>query len=162
MLHSVGQVKVPWCLIYICGFLTLLLIVEVSADVENPIVTKTETADYREELTLKPLSKTNLLASFFFETYSEPFNIEQLSSSAVSGNKDSFKDYKHYSTFPRSLGQIIDLTDARELHLRFSQGWWDAEEWGSLPREGSNSGGTGVEAWAFIQANNRMEATTKW
>lgn len=102
---------------------------------------------YSEKLSLRPLSQKYLQASFQFEAESEPFN-----SNAVA----------HHAEFPRILSQIISQSDAREIHLRFAQGWWDAEEWGVLPENGTFAGGTGVEAWAWIEAASKEEAKKKW
>lgn len=104
---------------------------------------------YNESLYLKPLPRNRLMTSFEFE----------VDSLAISGN-DSNKD--HFNYFPRALGPIIESTDTRELHLRFTQGWWDSEGWGSLPYNGTRSGGTGVELWAIIEAKTLAEAKAKW
>ncbi|KAE8170094.1 GPI transamidase component PIG-T, partial [Yarrowia lipolytica] len=72
---------------------------------------------YSENLSLRPLSQKYLHASFEFEAESEPFNTHPVA---------------HHDEFPRILSQIITQSDAREIHLRFAQGFWDAEEWGVL------------------------------
>lgn len=105
--------------------------------------------NYTELLTLQPLPRNRLLASFDFESYSDPF---------VPGGDHS----NHYGVFPRSIGQILDQTSTRELHLRFSQGWWDAEGWGAPPRNGSFAGGIGVELWAWVEANSLADAEAHW
>ncbi|AOA61921.1 Glycosyl phosphatidyl inositol transamidase complex subunit [Komagataella phaffii CBS 7435] len=106
---------------------------------------------FKERLDFTPLPKNNLLASFNFEIKSDTVNWYDTSST-----------YSHYTVFPKSLGPILEDTKTRELHLRFSQGWWDSELWGSLPQNGSQSGGTGVEVWAVIEADNKTEAEGEW
>lgn len=67
-------------------------------------------------------------------------------------NGTSGPSHNHHSVFPRSLAQILDRTDASELHLRFALGRWDAEEWGEHIWDGEMAGGTGVELWAWVDA----------
>lgn len=105
-------------------------------------------SDYHEQLILRPLPQNTLLSSFYFESQSESFNGQS--------------QYKAYSMFPRSLGQVIDESHTHELHLRFSQGWWDAENWGACPDNGTTSGGTGVELWAVIEGQSQHEAELHW
>ncbi|KAI9873533.1 MAG: Subunit of the glycosylphosphatidylinositol transamidase complex-like protein, partial [Pleopsidium flavum] len=50
----------------------------------------------------------------------------------------------------------------RELHLRFSTGRWDAEDWGARPWNGTREGGTGVELWAWVEAETDEEAYARW
>lgn len=104
---------------------------------------------YNELLVLKPLPRNRLISSFEFE----------VNSLGVIGD-DSGKD--HYEYFPRALGPIVESTSTRELHLRFTQGWWDSESWGSMPYNGTRSGGTGVELWAIIEALTLKEAKEQW
>lgn len=99
------------------------------------------TDEYNEQLILKPLAGQNLLASFNFKSY---------------GSSQSF-DRQMFQLFPRSLGQILKHTKTRELHLRFALGRWDAEQWGTQPSNGQAAGGTGVELWAWVEAENDSE-----
>lgn len=103
-------------------------------------------ASYREHLLLQPLPQSALLAGFNFQS------------------NTSISDYKqqNYNLFPRSLGQILLHTRTTELHLRFALGRWDAQSWGARPRGGQREGGTGVELWAWIQADTDKEADTRW
>ncbi|EGV60640.1 Subunit of the glycosylphosphatidylinositol transamidase complex-like protein [Yamadazyma tenuis] len=114
---------------------------------------------YNESLSLTPLARNNLLANFNFEIKSLP---KHLSYYNESNDKDSIADASHYTYFPRSIGPLLEKTNTRELHLRFAQGWWDSESWGSLPVNGSKSGGTGVEVWAVIEAPTSKEALKSW
>lgn len=107
-------------------------------------------AGYTEQLTLRPLPRNTLLTSFRFD----------IDSQNEPANNSSY--YDEYKIFPRSLGQILQHTNARELHLRFSQGWWDAENWGALPDGGEFAGGIGVEVWAVMQGETRSEAFGHW
>ena len=85
-------------------------------------------AEYHEQLILRPLPLSTLLASFNFRS--------NATASAFEAN--------NYRFFPRSLGQILKHVGTRELHLRFSLGRWDAETWGARPWDGRSEGGTGA------------------
>lgn len=104
--------------------------------------------NYTEFLSLQPLPRNQLLASFNFESYSDEFVPSE--------------NYIKYGVFPRSIGQVLQQTSTRELHLRFSQGWWDAEGWGALPKNGSFAGGIGVEIWAWVEGSTVSEAESHW
>ncbi|GAM89888.1 hypothetical protein ANO11243_079280 [Dothideomycetidae sp. 11243] len=103
-------------------------------------------ASYREHLVLQPLPESALLAGFNFQSNTSVAEYEQ----------------QNYNLFPRSLGQILLHTHAKELHLRFALGRWDAQNWGPRPRGGRREGGTGVELWAWIQAQSEDEANSRW
>lgn len=106
----------------------------------------TSAADYHEQLVLRPLPLSALLASFNFR----------------SNTSLSAFEAHNYRFFPRSLGQILQHAGTRELHLRFSLGRWDAESWGARPWDGAKEGGTGVELWAWLEAETEEEADHKW
>jgi phosphatidylinositol glycan class T len=93
-------------------------------------------SDYHEQLLLRPLHPSLLLASFNFQSNTTLASFEQ----------------QNFRYFPRSLGQILQHANTRELHLRFSLGRWDAESWGARPWGGAREGGTGVELWAWVEA----------
>ena len=99
------------------------------------------TSDYHERLLLRPLPPSSLLASFNFRS---------------NASSSSF-DQQNFRYFPRSLGQILQHAHTRELHLRFSLGRWDAESWGARPWGGAREGGTGVELWAWVEAESDDE-----
>ncbi|RKF83820.1 GPI transamidase component GPI16 [Golovinomyces cichoracearum] len=103
-------------------------------------------SDYHEQLRLRPLHPSLLLASFNFQSNTTFAEFDQ----------------QNFRYFPRSLGQILKHADTKELHLRFSLGRWDAESWGARPWGGSKEGGTGVELWAWIEAMTNEEADGKW
>lgn len=98
-------------------------------------------SDYHEQLLLRPLHPSLLLASFNFQSNT---------------TWSSFKQ-QNFKFFPRSLGQILQYAGTRELHLRFSLGRWDAESWGARPWDGAREGGTGVELWAWVEAETDEE-----
>lgn len=98
-------------------------------------------SDYHEQLLLRPLPQGTLLASFNFKSNESITAFEQ-------------QNFRH---FPRSFGQIIQHANAKELHLRFSVGRWDAENWGQRPHNGAREGGTGVELWAWVEADTEEQ-----
>ncbi|PQE07795.1 gpi transamidase component gpi16 protein [Rutstroemia sp. NJR-2017a BVV2] len=106
----------------------------------------TASSDYHEQLLLRPLHPSSLLASFNFRSNTSVTSFEQ----------------QNFRYFPRSLGQILQYANTRELHLRFSLGRWDAENWGARPWGGSREGGTGVELWAWVEAETDEEADSRW
>ncbi|ETN39253.1 uncharacterized protein HMPREF1541_05476 [Cyphellophora europaea CBS 101466] len=102
--------------------------------------------DYFEQLNLTPLPLGKLVASFEFRSNETVSNYEA----------------QNYRLFPRSLAQTLQHADTKELHLRFTTGRWDPEEWGARPWDGTKEGGTGVELWAWIEAGSEKEAFEKW
>ena len=97
--------------------------------------------DYAERLNIQPLVPASVLASFNFRSNASLSSYQQ----------------QHFQYFPRSLGQILQHVHAKELHLRFSTGRWDAESWGTRPWDGVKEGGTGVEIWAWLEAGTEDE-----
>jgi hypothetical protein len=98
-------------------------------------------SDYHEQLVLKPLPLSALLASFNFRSNT---------------TRSQFEAH-NFRFFPRSLAQILEYSGTKELHLRFSLGRWDAESWGVRPWGGTREGGTGVELWAWLDADTEEE-----
>lgn len=103
-------------------------------------------SDYYERLDLQPLPGSSLRASFNFRS----------NSSISAFEKQNFR------FFPRSFGQILQHTNTKELHLRFTTGRWDAETWGARPWNGFKEGATGVELWAWIDAVDQEKYTTSF
>ncbi|KAI0147370.1 Gpi16 subunit [Xylariaceae sp. FL1272] len=103
-------------------------------------------SDYHEQLNLRPLPQSSVLASFDFRSNTSLSQFEA----------------QNFRYFPRSLAQILQHVGTRELHLRFSLGRWDAENWGARPWDGTKEGGTGVELWAWLEADTEEEADFKW
>ncbi|KAG7835564.1 hypothetical protein KL942_005102 [Ogataea angusta] len=106
---------------------------------------------FEELLELRPLERNNLLASFDFKINSTEFELYEPEDKTF-----------HYSTFSKLLGPILQETNTRELHLRFSQGWYDPEVYGELPYKGKHSGGTGVELWAVLEGQNEDTVFKDW
>jgi len=94
--------------------------------------------DYNERLNLQPLDPSSLLASFNFWS---------------NASLESY-EHQHFRYIPRSLGQILQHAKTQELHLRFGTGRWDDESWGARPWNGTKEGGTGVEVWAWVEAES--------
>jgi phosphatidylinositol glycan class T len=110
------------------------------------LVLTASATDYFEQLSLTPLPLGSLLASFEFRS-----------------NESSIAyDAQDFRFFPRSLGQVLQHADTKELHLRFTTGRWDTETWGARPWDGTKEGGTGVELWAWVEADSESEAMRKW
>ena len=103
-------------------------------------------SEYREHLHLQPLSTADLLASFHFQSNT---------------TQEAF-DKQDFRFFPRALGQILRFTGTEELHLRFSYGRWNTEQWGERPWNGTKEGGTGVELWAWIDGQDTMQIDERW
>lgn len=109
---------------------------------------------YEEELLIRPLPGNYLLTSFSFGMDSEQF---------VPGKSAlDYDDYGHYTVFPMAFRPIMDHTGTRQMHLRFTRGFWNAESWGRLPHNGFKSGGSGVELWAVIEAETKDQAYNQW
>jgi GPI-anchor transamidase subunit T len=103
-------------------------------------------SDYEEQLNLEPFPLGALRASFAFRS----------NESVTAFEKQNFR------FFPRSLGQILQHAHTKELHLRFSTGRWNADVWGARPWQGKKEGGTGVELWAWIDAETDDESFVRW
>ncbi|CCK70023.1 GPI-anchor transamidase subunit GPI16 KNAG_0D02740 [Huiozyma naganishii CBS 8797] len=109
---------------------------------------------YQEDLRLKPLPGNHLLSSFSFDMKSESF---------TPGKTDlDIDQYSHYTVFPKPFKPLLERTATRQLHLRFTRGFWDAESWDTLPYDGFKSGGSGVELWAIIESDSQENAYRQW
>lgn len=109
---------------------------------------------YSESLQLKPLRNNFLLSAFKFHSESNKFQLQK--------TKPQYDAYSHYTVFPKSISPILELTNTKKLSLRFTHGFWDSEQWGSLPSDGFTSGGNGVEMWALLEAGNEADAFKQW
>lgn len=109
---------------------------------------------FLENLLIKPLPNNHLMLSFDFNLISEEFT--------PSKSAYAYDEYSHYTVFPKAISPLLHQTSTRQLHLRFTRGYWDAESWASLPHDGFKAGGSGVELWAVIEAASREEAYEKW
>lgn len=123
-----------------------------------PLLFAAVQAAYHEQLSFRPLPRNTLLADFHFNTVLPAFPLEYTNALAPAGSQAP----RHYGYFPRMLAPIVQATNTRELHLRFTQGWWDADLWGLLPHDGAVIGGTGVEVWAAIEAPSVDAARASW
>ena len=103
-------------------------------------------SDYQEQLNLQPLPLGALRASFEFR----------------SNESVTLFESQIFRFFPRSLGQILQHANTKELHLKFSTGRWNADVWGARPWQGKTEGGTGVELWAWIDASTDEESFENW
>ena len=122
-------------------FLTLSLclpLASMGSNASSPSQAPSE-HDYNEHLTLRPLSGNSLLASFNFKS------------------NGSLDHGDHMLLFPRPLKQVLTASWARELHVKFTLGRWNAEEYGVQPNSGRTAGGTGVEVWAWVEARDEEE-----
>lgn len=130
---------------------------------------------FEERLYVKPFPRNTLLTNFDFNVRSEAKSLEyyegrrsdtiEVGKSAIGDIGDGKSDVDigtSFYDFPRSLGPILTTTNTRELHLRFTQGWWDSDSWGAVFANGTRSGGTGVEVSAVVEARNRTEAVRNW
>ncbi|OBA19312.1 Gpi16 subunit, GPI transamidase component [Metschnikowia bicuspidata var. bicuspidata NRRL YB-4993] len=117
-------------------------------------------SEYSESLTIKPLPRNKILTSFEFDSQLPSFPLVYVPPSLEDSNIDTAA--RHYGMFPKSVEPVLRATNTRQLHLRFTQGWWHSESWGQLPRNGSLSGGTGVELWAVVEATDLQEANQNW
>ena len=113
-------------------FLSLIFIFSSYASAET---------DYAEKLDITPLRTSLLHASFQFWSNASLESYEQ----------------QHFRYIPRSFGQILQNSKAREIHLRFTSGRWDDDNWGTRPHNGRKEGGTGVELWAWVEATSDEE-----
>ncbi|CAG8451990.1 8749_t:CDS:10 [Cetraspora pellucida] len=111
----------------------------------NEIIAESQKPDkFKEALTIKPLSDGKLLTYF-------QFNVKHY------GYKEGVA-FSHYNFFPRAIGQILQTYNVRELHLTFTQGRWNYEDWGYpfVP-----SAGTGVELWAWLWKDGKLDKNWK-
>ena len=134
--HSTATMR--HLLLFLTSFLSLL-IPQISASA--PASASSSASGYYEQLVLRPLPLSALLASFNFRSNTSLSEFEA----------------HNFRFFPRSLGQILQYAGTKELHLRFSLGRWDAQSWGARPWDGSKEGGTGVEIWAWLEADSDEE-----
>lgn len=105
------------------------------------LATNALASSYSELLELTPLARSSLLAAFSFHSEASLESFEQ----------------QNFRYLPRALSQILQYSHTKELHLRFGSGRWDEQLWGPLPRNGSRAGGTGVELWAWVEADSSEE-----
>ncbi|CAG8593041.1 23389_t:CDS:10 [Dentiscutata erythropus] len=111
----------------------------------NEILAESQQPDkFKEALTIKPLSDGKLLTHF-------QFSVKHY------GYKEGVA-FSHYNIFPRAIGQIFQTYNVRELHLTFTQGRWNYEDWGY---PSVSSAGTGVELWAWLWKDGKLDKNWK-
>ncbi|ORX51849.1 Gpi16 subunit, GPI transamidase component [Piromyces finnis] len=90
---------------------------------------------FSEELTMKNLSETEILAVFNF--------------TQTMDLKEDNKITSYYQLFPRAIGQIVEKYHVKEFHITFTRGSWNSYQWGlnTLPVP------VGVEFYAYFDAN---------
>lgn len=112
---------------------------------------------YEELLNLKPLPHNKLLSIFDFKLKSNVLELD------YNGNVNKKKiNHKKYNYFPKTLVSIIEKTNTRELHIRFSQGKWRHKKWGKMPYNGFRTGGVGIEFWGTIETTTLKKAEKYW
>ncbi|KAI9333895.1 GPI transamidase component PIG-T [Pilaira anomala] len=97
--------------------------------------------EYNEELSLRDLPDGKLLAHFQFTT-------------RVKANTQANAPLLDYGLYPKAVGEILQSYNVREMHLTFTQGRWNYEEWGYPP---TLSAGTGVELWAWMKDSKNID-----
>ncbi|KAL1935076.1 hypothetical protein VTP01DRAFT_4216 [Rhizomucor pusillus] len=97
---------------------------------------------FNEDLRLETLNDGKLLAHFDFVTRTTAYGQQILD----------------YGLFPKAIGQVLQEYKVEDLHLTFSQGRWNYDEWGYPPEP---STGTGVELWAWMDASDTIDQRWK-
>ncbi|KAI8577591.1 hypothetical protein K450DRAFT_251553 [Umbelopsis ramanniana AG] len=128
----------PWKKLPSC----ILLLLALAYPVQSKLSSQKDS--FQEDLLISPLKDGKLLAHFQFTTLVDAGGLDE---------KDG--RYAHYGLFPKSIGQIIDHHRVQELHLTFTQGRWQYEDWGYPVAQ---SAGTGVELWAWMKLDDSIES----
>ncbi|GAA5799969.1 hypothetical protein HPULCUR_005390 [Helicostylum pulchrum] len=97
--------------------------------------------EYNEDLNLRDLPDGKLLAHFKFTT-------------KVKAKTQANAPLLDYGLYPKAIGEILQSYKVHEMHLTFTQGRWNYEEWGYPP---TLSAGTGVELWAWMKDSNNID-----
>ncbi|KAI8984284.1 GPI transamidase component PIG-T [Mycotypha africana] len=101
---------------------------------------------YNEKLTLRNLPDGKLLAHFSFTT-------------TVHVETEPNAPILDYGLYPKAIGQVLQTINVTDMHLSFTQGRWNYEEWGYPP---SISASTGVEMWAWMRDNSHENVDKQW
>ncbi|CAO3669246.1 unnamed protein product [Umbelopsis vinacea] len=120
---------------------SILLLLTLSWPVQSKLSGQKDS--FQEDLLISPLNDGKLLAHFQFTTLIDSGDIAEKNGR-----------FAHYGLFPKAIGQIIDHHRVQELHLTFTQGRWQYENWGYPVAQ---SAGTGVELWAWMKADDSIE-----
>ncbi|KAI9510156.1 GPI transamidase component PIG-T [Russula earlei] len=108
---------------------------------------------YQEELTLRPLLDGKVAAHFSFSTLLRGA-VPRAPSSL--GTDDTSQ---HYSVFPLALGQILREHAIPEFHLTINSGKWDYDRWG---HPGEPGVGSGAELWAWMGDGAYASVDERW
>ncbi|XP_028797168.1 GPI transamidase component PIG-T [Neltuma alba] len=106
-----------------------------------------EEEEFTEELLLKPLPDSKVLAHFHFQSNAPLI--------------DSFA--RHHHLFPKAISQLVQKYHVNAMELSFTQGRWNYESWGGFdPISSSNAKPPGVELWAvFGVPEHEVDASWK-
>ncbi|PRP74830.1 hypothetical protein PROFUN_09530 [Planoprotostelium fungivorum] len=100
--------------------------------------------DFTEQLRLKPLPDSKLLATFDF-TFTSPWPKNQ-SGTIIECYRRNCGIEEHYRLVPKSMIRIIKDYTVNELHLSFTQGRWSTSRWGRP----LSSAPPGSELWVYF------------
>lgn len=103
---------------------------------------------FQESLELRPTPDGKLVSTFRFTTFAPALSRSPSGSGAGDGGGLELGLSEHYTLFPMPLGQILRLTDVKELRLELNSGNWDYERWGY-----EDGVGTGGEMWSWIEGD---------
>nr|XP_034926892.1 GPI transamidase component PIG-T-like isoform X1 [Populus alba] len=105
-----------------------------------------EEKEFHEELLLKPLPDRKVLAHFHFQT--------RAPSSTSNGH--------HHHLFPKTISQLVQKFQIKEMELSFTQGRWSYERWGGFDTISSNNANLpGVELLAVFNVP-KEEVDASW
>ncbi|KAF9356591.1 hypothetical protein BGX26_005050 [Mortierella sp. AD094] len=107
---------------------------------------------FHEQLVLQPMNDGSVYSHFQFTTHIGTMMDEEKFDGPASNL------FTHYNLFPRSIGQILHSFEVEELHLTFTQGRWQYDDWG-YPL--APSAGTGVELWAWLN-DDKQQTNANW
>lgn len=83
--------------------------------------------EWVEDLTIQQFEDSKVLTHFTWST--------------------EFTESVHFGSFPRGIGEILNIFEVEELSLSMTQGRWDNDVWGY----GFNTAPSGVELWTWMR-----------
>lgn len=101
-----------------------------------------DASSFRENVIVKPFLDGKVLFHFQFVTTQE--------------TNDTV--IKHYTKFPKLLGQVLDKYSVQELHLSFTQGRWQYDKWG-IPLSPAP---VGAELITWFQPGSNPNIEQQW
>lgn len=90
-------------------------------------VTAAEHYEWAEDLTMQQFDDGKVLTHFTWST--------------------EFTESAHFGSFPKGIGEILNIFEVEELSLSMTQGRWDNDVWGY----GYNTAPSGVELWTWMR-----------